>query len=48
MGFDVVYGEMHWKNYALLSVGIRLKNFQLSFLAEGGTAQSEEDKVKKK
>jgi hypothetical protein len=27
MGFDVVYDEMHWKNYVLLGIGIRLRIF---------------------
>jgi hypothetical protein len=43
MGFDVVYNEMHWKNYVLLSIGFRLKIFSCFSLTEEGTAQSEED-----
>lgn len=29
--FDVVYDEMHWKNYVLLGTGIRLRIFTSLF-----------------
>jgi len=44
MGFDMVCDEMHWKNYVLLSIDIRLRIFGSPFWLK--RAQPEEKKTK--